>query len=263
MSSVCLMYHDVYEVTCDPEVPRTAALYHISRNAFRNHLAEIRNSGWKVIPVRDYSKQVGQNTVVITFDDGWRGSFSTAVPMLQAAGWKATFFVTRDFVGRTGFCDPQMIREAADAGMEIGVHGTTHRKLSGRSSEDIVSEFATCKAFLESIVGVPVVSASLPGGEISPRITACARKAGMTSLCTSRPGINGPGTSSFALRRIAVRARTAGPDIARYCRFDVTKEVMRWAALEVPRSLLGIENYSRLRHWIICVLAAHLKGWDV
>jgi peptidoglycan/xylan/chitin deacetylase (PgdA/CDA1 family) len=195
--------------------------------------------------------------VVITFDDGWRGSFRIAVPMLQAMGWKATFFVTRDFVGRKGFCDQQMIRNAVAAGMEIGVHGTTHRMLSGCSTEEIVSEFATCKTFLESIVGAPVVSASLPGGDINHRITSCARAAGLTSLCTSRPGINMVGTSWFTLRRIPVRSTTAGPDIGRYCRYDVTKETIRWAALEVPRSIFGMKNYSRLRRRILGESAGH------
>jgi peptidoglycan/xylan/chitin deacetylase (PgdA/CDA1 family) len=257
MSSVWLMYHNVYEATCDPELPRSATMYHVSRHSFANHLAEIRNSGRTAVLVRDYPKQVGQNSVVITFDDGWRGSFHSAVPMLQAAGWKATFFVTRDFVGRKGFCDPQMIREAADAGMEIGVHGTTHRMLSRCSTDEITSEFATCKAFLESIVGAPVVSASLPGGDINRRITSCARQTGLTSLCTSRPGINRAGTSWFALRRIAIRSITEGPDIARYCRYDVRKEVMRWAALEVPRSILGMKNYSLLRRWILGESVGH------
>jgi peptidoglycan/xylan/chitin deacetylase (PgdA/CDA1 family) len=245
------MYHDVYEVTCDPELPRSAAMYHISSHAFMNHLAEIRKSGRRPVPVCDYLKQVEQNSVVITFDDGWSGSFRNAVPILQDAGWRATFFVTRDFVGRKGFCDPKMIREAANAGMEIGVHGTTHRMLSGCSTEEIVSEFATCKAFLESIVGCSIVSASLPGGDVNRRIRSCARQAGLTSLCTSRPGINRPDTSWFALRRIAVRSTTKDADIARYCRDNVMKEVLRWTALEVPRSVLGMKNYARLRGWIL------------
>jgi peptidoglycan/xylan/chitin deacetylase (PgdA/CDA1 family) len=102
------MYHDVYEVTCDPELPRSATMYHVSRLSFANHMAEIWNSGRTVVPVCDYPKQLGQESVVITFDDGWRGSFRIALPILQAIGWKATFFVTGDFVGRKGFCDSQI-----------------------------------------------------------------------------------------------------------------------------------------------------------
>jgi hypothetical protein len=64
----------------------------------------------------------------------------------------------------------------------------------------------------------------------------------------------------YALRRVAIRASTTASDIARYCRFDVTREQFRWQMLQLPRALLGMKRYAQLRR----VLMDHSPaGFDV
>ncbi|HSF02333.1 MAG TPA: polysaccharide deacetylase family protein, partial [Solirubrobacterales bacterium] len=190
MSSVWLMYHDVHEAAPRPDVPRSAAMYHVSRAAFAGHLAAIRASGRRLLTVGDVLRRPDEDSVVITFDDGWRGAFDVALPMLVNEGWRATFFVTRDFIGRSGFCDGGVLVAAARAGMEIGVHGTTHRMLSACTRDEILAEFTRCKSHLEDLLSQPVSFASLPGGDASRTIVECAEQAGLRCLCTSRPGLN-------------------------------------------------------------------------
>lgn len=251
MKSVWLMYHDVYDTSPDRALPRSATMYHVSRTALRQHFTAVRNSGRTVATVGEYLSGLNRDSVVITFDDGWKGSFEWGISTLKEFGWKAAFFVTRDFIGKKGFGADSTIRMAADQGMEIGVHGTTHRMLSGCTREEIVSEFRICREHLESVVGQPVRLASLPGGDMNDTIVECARQAGLTSVCTSRPGINRKGTSPFHLRRIGIKDSTGEVEIARYCRYQLQPEVMRWAAFQVPRTLLGMKNYSRLRRMLL------------
>jgi peptidoglycan/xylan/chitin deacetylase (PgdA/CDA1 family) len=246
MRSLWLMYHDVY-TQLDSEVPRTAAMYHVSRNSFASQMQMVQESGLRVVrPLEAQEAGPGQ-ALVITFDDGWTGAFRNAVPVLKTHSYPAVIFVTRDFVGRKGFCNPTMLREAAQAGAEIGVHGTTHRMLSALSDEEIFSEFSVCKDFLEQAISAPVRLASLPGGDVNDRIIAGARKAGLKCLCTSQPGVNSNRTSSFRLRRIAIRENTDSQTMKRFCHLAAGREVFRWAVLEMPRLLLGMKNYSYLR----------------
>ena len=211
MRSMWLMYHDVYTREPQAGVPRSASMYHLSQAAFLEHLRVIKASGRTVLTAREFLSGRAQESVVLTFDDGWRGAFEIAVPLLAEFGWKATFFVTRDFVGRDWFCERSMLVAAVEAGMELGVHGTDHRMLSACTRAEVAAQFSDCKAFLESIIGRPVEAASLPGGDVNDLIVSCARQAGLLSLCTSRPGINRGSTSPFALRRIAMRPATGGP----------------------------------------------------
>jgi peptidoglycan/xylan/chitin deacetylase (PgdA/CDA1 family) len=253
MSSVWLAYHNIHERSLPPNVPRTASMYHISSDLFTQHLDSIYASGHKVLSVGEFiaSPDRRAGSVVLTFDDGWMGAFAIAVPLLARRGWPATFFITSDFVGRQGFCRPQMIQEAASAGMEIGIHGTTHRMLSSCPRPEITRELQTCKSFLEHLLQRAVEHASVPGGSTNPLVSACAEELGLLSLSTSRPGINTAAQSHYELRRLAIRSSTRASDVDRYCRCAVGREAMRWMAMQLPRRVLGMRNYARLRHWLM------------
>jgi peptidoglycan/xylan/chitin deacetylase (PgdA/CDA1 family) len=245
------MYHDVFEARSSDGVPRSARVYHVSRDSFRAQLDAIIASGRRVLTVSDYLAGCDEDSVVLTFDDGWHGAFETALPLLQEYSLRATFFVTRDFVGRDGFCTPELIRAAAGAGMEIGVHGTTHRMLASCTREEILWEFQGCREFLESVLGSPVETASMPGGDWSWEIVEAVREAGLKCLCTSVPLVNRPGTSLFRLGRVAVRSDTSAREMERYCSYDIRRERARWLILQAPRRILGMREYSRLRRWIL------------
>lgn len=172
MKSIWLMYHDVYAKGPAPGIPRSAAMYHVSKDLFAQHLFVIRASGRYVITASEFAHGCDSNSVVMTFDDGWRGAMETVIPMLQEFGFRATFFITQDFVGRKGFCDQSLILKAVNAGMEVGAHGRTHRMLSCCSREEIMWELSTCKEFLESILQRRIVSASMPGGDWNEEIAS-------------------------------------------------------------------------------------------
>ena len=244
------MYHDIYETEVQSNIPNSASVYHISRKNFADHLAAIKASGRTVLTPREFCHGSSRDSVLITFDDGWRGAFEIGLPLLQKFGWKATFFVTSDFVGREFFCDREMILRAFEAGMEIGVHGTTHRRLPPCTMEEIEWELESCKVFLEDLLGTNIEFASIPGGATSPEISACARKSGFKFLCTSHPSVSCSTTSTFQVGRIAIRNGTTPSDIERYCRYRIRPEIMRWALLEIPRRILGRKNYSLIRRWL-------------
>lgn len=259
LRSVWLMYHDVQGPSSDSSVPRSSAMYHVSSATFASHLEAIGRSGLEVTTVGRFlaGSSVAEGSVALTFDDGWAGTFTHAVPELLRRNWRATVFITRDFVGRPGFCDAAMLRDAASAGIEIGIHGTTHRMLSGCTYDQIVWEFRACRDHLESLLGRPIEHASLPGGDGTPVITAAAREAGVTAICTSRPGVNKTSTARANLYRMAIRSSTTADDVARYCAFDVRRERARWALLQLPRTALGMRTYSRLRRMVFGERAGH------
>ncbi len=253
MRSVWLMYHDVHDGAHRPDVPAGAAAYHVSRGRFAEHLQVIADSGRRVHSAGDClaADVSAPDSVVLTFDDGWMGTFTQAWPLLAARGWSATVFVTRDFVGRRHFCDRAALREAADSGFEVGVHGVTHRMLSACTRAEVVSEFRDCKTYLEDLLGRPVRHASIPGGDMTTTVVDCAREAGVTSLANSCPGVNRSDSPPFDLRRLAIKAETASTTIGRYCQFRVTPEWARWTLMEAPRRILGMQRYSQLRRLIL------------
>lgn len=255
MRSVWLMYHDVYRGDAPAEdIPRTASVYHLEANLFRRHLEAVRLSGLPVCTVREHLARhgsAGGDHIVLTFDDGWEGSFTEGLEALTNAGFSATFFVTRDYVGRPRYVSRSLLRQAIEMGTDVGTHGCTHRLLGASSEGEVRLELAESKAFLEDIAGRPVKSASVPGGDWSPLVARIAEECGYECLCTSRPGWNGSWGNPFRLRRMAVRATVGADRIARYCRFSVGREVVRHSVLQVPKRVLGLERYSRLRRRLL------------
>ena len=251
MRSIILMYHDVYLTQSAPNIPRSASLYHLSLEAFAAQITSIKESKVPASTVSGLAERNSGDHLVITFDDGWRGAFEFALPLLLRHGLTATFYITRDYVGRENFVDRDGIAQAARAGMEIGAHGTTHRLLSELPDQEVQAEFSECKTFLESIIDGPVISASVPGGDCNARFRSCAGQAGFRTLCTSRPGLVRSGGDLLNLNRIAIRESTSLADIQRYCRFNVRKEKIRSALYQIPHRVLGMKRYSQLRRRLL------------
>ncbi|MEO1367789.1 MAG: polysaccharide deacetylase family protein [Acidobacteriota bacterium] len=249
MSSLWLMYHDVVDGEPDPRVPPSAALYHVTAERFAAHLDAITASGLPATTAGAW--RAGERSVVLTFDDGWLGSLRRGVEQLQHSGLVATFYILKDFIGRRGFADRQSLLDAHRAGMEIGVHGSSHRALSSCTEDEVRSELGDCKKELEDLLGAPVVSASAPGGEWNPGIARIAEELGLRTLSTSRPGLNRAGAPPRRLRRMAIRRQTSAAHVAKWCRFDVGAELWRWRLLQLPRTVLGPRLYTRLRRTLL------------
>jgi len=88
---VVLQYHHVADNT-----PRLTS---ISPAQFAEHMMHIEQTGMRVVSIVDLKKwlqkgeRVPDNTVVITFDDGYRSVYDNAFPLLKKRGWPFAVFV--------------------------------------------------------------------------------------------------------------------------------------------------------------------------
>ena len=249
MGSLILMYHDIFFKSPSTFIPRSSNMYHISEQSFINHLNQLKIAKLNVVPLSELLAK--SNSISLTFDDGWHGAFNIGLPILKDFGFKCTYFITKDFIGQRGFIDEEGIIMASEAGMEIGVHGTTHRMLSNCSSEEISWEFSNCKNYLESLTGQNIISASMPGGDWNEKIASCIKSIGFKNLCCSTPGINYSHLDSFKLYRIPIKDNTRVSDIERYCNNNIYKELIRSKFYNLPQKLLGMKRYSNFRRWIL------------
>jgi peptidoglycan/xylan/chitin deacetylase (PgdA/CDA1 family) len=123
--------------------------------------------------------------VALTFDDG--PSPKTTPQVLQTlaqAGARATFFI----VGRKARQHPELVREIAAAGHELGLHGFEHDRLfSLRSSNRVAADIRrTQAAIAEAGVAEPTLFRP-PIGFVSHFTVWGARKAGVTLVgCSAR-----------------------------------------------------------------------------
>lgn len=221
--------------------------YAVSADQFHSHLDALATTGRSVVSVNEWSRGRCKDAIVLTFDDGWAGTLTHGFPALRPRGWGATLFVTRDFIGQPGFCTIDDLGRAAEAGLDLGVHGCTHRLFETLSDDEIASELGDCREFLLRELGVDAVTASAPGGSWRPSMIPIARSVGLTAVACSRPTVNHRSTNRFDLGRVAIRSNTTTRDIRRYGAFKVGRDALRFHALNVPRTILGPERYAATR----------------
>jgi peptidoglycan/xylan/chitin deacetylase (PgdA/CDA1 family) len=77
--------------------------------------------------------------VSLAFDDAWLSQYDNALPLLDASGFKATFYIaTRQLAdyGFPGYMSINQIKEVAARGHEMGAHTRTHRALTSLTASE-------------------------------------------------------------------------------------------------------------------------------
>ncbi len=208
-----LMYHEV-----GPHRP-ASRLNHwrVLPDDLARQLEHLARHGYRGVALRDLldRPQASERRAVLTFDDGYEGVLSRALPLLEAHGFAATVFVVSGKTGGVNDWDGEIpgdallaadgVRALAAAGIEIGSHGATHRALPELSDADLASEVAGSKAALEAVTGAPVVSFCYPYGAFDDRSVEAVRAAGYRAATVIRGGIPPDLSDPYRLKRVAVR----------------------------------------------------------
>lgn len=147
----------------------------------------------------------------LTFDDANSTDISIALPALQAAGLKASFFIPTDRIGQKGYVDEEDIRTLHAAGMEIGSHGCAHVRWTTLNNADIACDVARSIERLSAIINAPVRSVAIPFGSCDRRVLSVLRALGVGRVYSSFRGQNDD--EAWLVRRECIMAGMSCEDI--------------------------------------------------
>lgn len=131
---------------------------------------------------------MGNERILITFDDGNVSDHEIALPALMKRGLKAVFFVCSGRIGQPGFLNLEQLRAIQACGMTIGSHGVCHMPWRNLGSSDLQEEVAGSRKALEDICGKTVDLAACPFGSYDRRVLGALMHAGYRAAFTSDGG---------------------------------------------------------------------------
>ncbi len=109
------------------------------------------------------TKCTAPNTIALTFDDGPWQYHPTIVSALNAAGAKATFFVTGTLYNCI-YAQAAVLNATFAAGHQIASHTWDHKGLNTLSAADITSQMSKLEVAFANILGVKPTYMRPPNG---------------------------------------------------------------------------------------------------
>jgi len=148
-----------------------------------------------IFPCRNSSQQ----TVALTFDDGFQCFYDYVYPYLEEKNFSATIFVITEYVGKRnswdvnfGFknikhLDWQQIKELAARGYEIGSHTHRHYNLTQLDEKVLKFELDYSRKLIEDKIGKRVDFISYPFGRFNSKVLRSAKECGYQGGVTLNP----------------------------------------------------------------------------
>jgi peptidoglycan/xylan/chitin deacetylase (PgdA/CDA1 family) len=212
-----LMYHVIG--TPPPGAPFPELF--VSAAGFRAQMAALAQAGYHPITLGHAwaawhgRAALPRKPVVLTFDDGYRGDYSTAMPDLRRRGWPGVLNLLVANLHRRGWgLKTWMVRRMVASGWEVDSHTLTHPDLTTVSSVQLWREVHLSRVVLQRLFHVPVDFFCYPAGAFDPQVEAAVRRAGYLAATSELPGPARP-TQGDALHRIRVDGTESPADLLR------------------------------------------------
>ncbi len=197
-------------------------------DVFRAGFAALHGKGYRTLDLVEAAsllqsgETIPEKSLVLTFDDGFRGVYENAFPILRRLGMTATVFLSVG--GPRSLCPKgrlpslegrsmlswEEIREMHGYGITFGAHTLTHPDLTGLTSDRVDHELGVSKRIIEDELGVPVDSFAYPFGLHNETVRTLAQRY-FSCACSDTLGLARRGSDPFALERVdAYYLRTPG-----------------------------------------------------
>ena len=207
-----LTYHGVADEPKDS--------YSVRTDHFRFHMAFLADH-YKVVTLEElaYTLKTGvstpQETIAVTFDDGYKECSAIVAEILDRYRIPATFFIVTGILdGKTRAVGREYmswddVRTLVEAEFSVGSHTVSHRSLGELPLTEVEQELTVSRNRIQAEIGTLPAGLAYPYGtmrDFSPAIAGIAEKAGYLYAATAIHGLNYESDSTFVLRRTTLTA---------------------------------------------------------
>jgi peptidoglycan/xylan/chitin deacetylase (PgdA/CDA1 family) len=150
-----------------------------------------------------YGLALPPKPIVISFDDGYRSTYSVAFPDLRRLHWPGVVNLEVAHTSTRWGLPPPLVRGLIRAGWEIDSHTLTHPDLTTVDAARLRSEIAGSRVAIRREFHVPVDFFCYPSGRYDGAVVAAVRAAGYLGATSTDYGLARPG-DLFTLDRVRV-----------------------------------------------------------
>ena len=208
---------------------------------FDRQLAYLKKNGYKVISLDELVEGIKSNkifnnqTVVITFDDGWKNNYTYALPILKKYHFPVTIFLAANEINnKEDFLTWDEVRTMQKDGISFGAHTKNHVHLDSIKSYEVLwDEIAGSKKLIEQNINTPVYYFSYPYGGFNENVKATVKKAGFKGACTTNIGPNRYVKDIYALKRTRIKDSDMNKPFTFWTKLSGFYNIFRRPRLEV------------------------------
>lgn len=209
-----LLYHQIGEM---PTTTTNLDCF-CSTTEFYRQMDFLKRLDYKVITLNkalDLSfniKELKENYIVLTFDDGCEKFYNTTLPILDSFNYPATIYPITGFLGKIvtlkeksyphlKILSERMLIDLSKVGVEIGAHTVNHLKLTNVTKKEAEFQIKSSKEYLEQLLGKKIDSFSYPHGNYNTETIRIVKESGFTNALTCKSGYAQDAESIFEIPR--------------------------------------------------------------
>ena len=200
-----LMYHVIDKAPAGAPFPE---LY-VSPDVFADQVAWLTRRGYAAVTLDAvyrswrFGGSLPHRPIVLSFDDGYAGDFTHALPTLKARHWPGVLNLEVRKESYAGGLTPSRIRALITAGWEVDAHTLTHPDLTAVTDVRLRQEVAGSRRSIRRRFGVPVNFFCYPAGRYDAHVIAAVQAAGFLGATTTQYGLARP-NALYTLHRVRV-----------------------------------------------------------
>lgn len=204
-----LMYHNVGKWNLNDS--KLMKRFRIEPSKLELHLKYI-SENYQTVSIEDVYNDlvngipVPKNSIVLTFDDGWKGLYTEAFPILQKYHLRFTAYLVSSYLDNNSlYLTKKEVREMLKSGlMEIGNHTVDHALLGFYDREKINYEIREAENALYDDFGVRAKTFAYPGGSYNSVVLDVLENLGFKTAVTAKAGGIQKENEAFLLKRTEV-----------------------------------------------------------
>lgn len=207
-----LMYHNVI-------LGSSHNICDVSLKNFKRQMGYLFKYRYNVISLDDLQdyiyerKMIPAHSIIITFDDGMKGVYQFAFPIIKHYGFSATVFLISNFVGKKiikngeakEYLNYDEIKKMHKYGIQFGSHSLDHPILTDLPILDAKYQIKVSKRKLANDLDINIDYFCYPGGYFNEEVKNLAKGAGYKGACSTFVyGRNNKEADLFQLKRIGI-----------------------------------------------------------